>query len=428
MTPSPEHRRPIFPARVPRAELRRVSALLRTEAVGGALLVGMAVIALVWANSPFAPGYFALRDARVGIAAWHLDLTLGDWAADGLLAVFFFLVGLELKREAVSGDLRDLRTAIVPVVAACGGVLVPAAVYLAAVWSHPGLRVGWATPTATDIAFAVAVLALVGSHLPAPLRIFLLTLAVVDDLIAIVIIGVFYTASIDLAALGGAIAVIALYGLIARRYQRFFRLTPAAAWLVLLPIGVLAWVLVHESGVHPTIAGVALALTVPVRPPRGRRAGGDSVGLAEVFEHRFRPLSAGFAVPVFAFFAAGVSIGGPQGLAAVASDPVTWAVIGGLVVGKPVGILLSTRVVTLLTRARLDPAVRWVDLAGVGLLAGIGFTVSLLVADLSFPPGSIHRESAKLAVLVASVTAALLASVVLLLRNRRYRRSGQSAT
>ncbi len=423
MTPSPEHRRPSFPARVPRAELRRVSALLRTEAVGGALLVGMAVIALVWANSPFAPSYFALRDLPVGYAPWHLQLTLGDWAADGLLAVFFFLVGLELKREAVSGDLRDLRTAIVPVVAACGGVVVPALIYLAVVWSHPELRIGWATPTATDIAFAVAVLALVGSHLPAPLRIFLLTLAVVDDLIAIVIIGVFYTTAIDLAALGGAVAVIALYGLVARRYQRFFRLTPAAAWLVLLPIGVLAWVLVHASGVHPTIAGVALALTVPVRPPRGQRASGEATGLAEVFEHRFRPLSTGVAVPVFAFFAAGVSVGGSAGLAAVAADPVAWAVIAGLVVGKPAGILLSTRAITAATRARLDPAVRWIDLAGVGMLAGIGFTVSLLVADLSFAPGSVHRESAKLAVLVASVTAAALAAVVLLLRNRQYRRS-----
>ncbi len=427
MTPSPEHRRPVFPARVPRTELRRVTALLRKEAVGGALLVGMAAIALVWANSPLAHAYFALRDVTVGFAPWHLDLSLGDWAADGLLAIFFFLVGLELKREAVSGDLRDLRTAIVPVVAACGGVLVPAAIYLAVVWSHPDLRIGWATPTATDIAFAVAVLALVGSHLPTPLRIFLLTLAVVDDLIAIVIIGVFYTTAIDLGALAAAAGVIALYGLIARRYQRFFRLTPVAAWLVLLPIGMVAWALVHATGVHPTIAGVALALTVPVRPPRGRRAGPGTVGLAEVFEHRFRPLSAGFAVPVFAFFAAGVSIDGREGLAAVAADPVAWAVIAGLVIGKPVGILLSTRLITLATRARLDPALRWIDLAGVGVLAGIGFTVSLLVADLSFPPGSIHRESAKLAVLVASVTAAVLASILLLLRNRHYRRAEQTA-
>ncbi|WP_291039021.1 Na+/H+ antiporter NhaA [Herbiconiux sp.] len=415
------------PARFPSwpgyRESRRITALLRKEAVGGILLVVAAAIAIIWANSPAAEAYFALRDFRIGYEPWHLNLSLGAWAADGLLAVFFFLVGLELKREIVSGGLRRFQTAIVPVTAAFGGVLVPALIYTAVVWAEPSLRPGWAIPTATDIAFAVAVLAIVGSHLPSPLRIFLLTLAVVDDLIAILIIAVFYTSAIEVVPLIISAAIIAVYGFIAQRYRSLFHDNALAAWLILLPIGFAAWAFLHASGVHATIAGVALAFTIPVRPPRRPTgSGAEEHDLAEQFEHRFRPLSAGFAVPVFAFFAAGVAVGGLEGITRALTDPVTIGIFVGLVVGKPIGIVVSVRLLTWLTRVKLDPLLKWIDLIGVGLLAGIGFTVSLLIAELSFGEDSPHGDDAKIAIMAASLAASLFASVVLVARNRHYKR------
>ncbi|WP_309129842.1 Na+/H+ antiporter NhaA [Microbacterium sp.] len=417
-TPTSNHRFPSWPGS---AEAGRITALLRKEAVGGILLVVAAAVAIVWANSPASDSYFALRDFRIGYEPWHLELSLGAWAADGLLAIFFFLVGLELKREVVAGDLRRFDTAIVPITAAVGGVIVPALIYTAIVWQAPSLREGWAIPTATDIAFAVAVLALVGSHLPSPLRVFLLTLAVVDDLIAIVIIAVFYTADIDLIPLLLAIVFIAVYGVLAQRYRELFHNRAFAAWIILLPIGFVAWAFLHASGIHATIAGVALAFTVPVRPRKQDRSTHPAEGLAEEFEHRFRPLSAGFAVPVFAFFAAGVSVGGVDGIMRAVTDPVTIGIVAGLVLGKPVGIALSVRILTLITRVRLDPALKWVDLIGVGLLAGIGFTVSLLIAELSFGSDGEHGDDAKIAIMLASLLASLLASAILVARNRRYR-------
>ncbi|WP_309821942.1 Na+/H+ antiporter NhaA [Microbacterium sp. 1154] len=402
------------------AEVHRVTTVLRRESVGGMLLVVAAVIAIVWANSPASEAYFALRDVRFGYEPWHLELSVGSWAADGLLAVFFFLVGLELKREIVVGSLRRLDTAIVPVTAAFAGVAVPALIYVAIVHTQPSLLAGWAIPTATDIAFAVAVLAIVGSHLPGPLRIFLLTLAVVDDLIAIAIIAVFYTSDIAVAPLAIFALLVIVYGVIAHRGRAWFARTPWGAWVVLLPIGFAAWAFLHASGVHATIAGVALAFTIPVAASR-RQPEVRGMDLAEQFEHRFRPLSAGIAVPLFAFFAAGVSIGGGDGLLRAVTDPVTLGVAAGLVLGKPLGILLGVRLLTLVTKVRLDPALKWIDLAGVGLLAGIGFTVSLLIAELSFGDGSPHTDDAKIAIMVASLLASVLASSVLLVRNRRYK-------
>jgi len=424
-TPSTASRFPHWPGA---AEAGRISSLLRKEAVGGILLVVAAAIAIVWANSPGSEFYFALRDLQIGYEPWHLNLTLGTWAADGLLAVFFFLVGLELKREVVAGDLRHLGTAIVPITAAVGGVIVPALIYTAVVWQQESLREGWAIPTATDIAFAVAVLALVGSHLPSPLRVFLLTLAVVDDLLAILIIAVFYTSEIDVLMLVIAVAVVAVYGLLAQRYRTFFREKAFAAWLILLPLGFTAWAFLHASGIHATIAGVALAFTIPVRSRRADVGASPGMGLAEEFEHRFRPLSAGVAVPIFAFFAAGVSVGGVDGILRAATDPVTIGVVAGLVLGKPIGIVLSVRLLTWVTKVRLDPALRWIDLIGLGLLAGIGFTVSLLIAELSFDAESPHGDDAKIAIMMASLLASLLASSILVARNRRYRAIARAET
>lgn len=403
------------------AESLRIGEILRKETVGGALLVAGAVIALIWANSPASESYFALRDYRIGYEPWHLELTLGAWAADGLLAVFFFLVGLELKREFVAGDLRRFSTSIVPIAAAAGGVAIPAVIYALVNAANPETLRGWAIPTATDIAFAVAVLAIIGSHLPSALRIFLLTLAVVDDLIAISIIAVFYSSNIQAGPLLLALVPLALYTFLAQKYRRFFGTKSAAAWVILLPLGIATWALVHASGIHATVAGVLLGFAVPVI--RSKASGGPAAGpgLSEIFEHRFRPISAGIAVPVFAFFSAGVSVGGWDGLGSALTDPVAVGIILALVLGKPVGILGTTWVLTKATRASLDKSFKWVDVFGVSLLAGIGFTVSLLVAELSFGQGSLHDDHAKVGILAASLLAAALASIVLTTRNRQYR-------
>jgi NhaA family Na+:H+ antiporter len=404
------------------AEALRIGDILRTETVGGLLLVVAAVIAVIWANSPASDAYFAIRDFRVGYEPWHLELSLGAWASDGLLAIFFFLVGLELKREFVAGDLSQFSKAIIPVAAAAGGVIVPAVIYAAINLNDPDALRGWAIPTATDIAFAVAVLAIIGSHLPSALRIFLLTLAVVDDLIAITIIALFYTDEISVLPLALFLLPVAAYAFLAHRYRRFFGLHPSAAWLILLPLGVLAWALLHASGVHATIAGVVLGFAVPVLRSAASGGPAEGPGLAEIFEHRFRPISAGFAVPVFAFFAAGVAVGGWPGFTSALADPVTLGIIAALVFGKPVGIVLTTWLMSRFTRARLDHSLAWIDLVGIGLLAGIGFTVSLLVAELSFGLGAIQNDHAKVGILLASVLAAVLATVLLVSRNRRYRR------
>jgi Na+:H+ antiporter, NhaA family len=403
-------------------ETQRIGELLRKETIGGALLVAAAVVALIWANSPASDSYFALRDFTIGYEPWDLELSLGHWASDGLLAIFFFLTGLELKREFVAGELRQVRTAVVPITAAAGGVMIPALIYAAINWSNPEALRGWAIPTATDIAFAVAVLAVIGSHLPSALRIFLLTLAVVDDLIAIAIIAVFYTSDIQVAPLLLTLVPMAVYAFLAQKYRRFFGLQAGAAWLILLPIGIVAWALLHASGIHATIAGVVLGFTVPVL--RSKADGGPEAGpgLAEVFEHRFRPVSTGIAVPLFAFFSAGVAIGGADGFTSALTDTVTLGIIAGLVLGKPIGIGGITWLMTKLTRAQLDPSLKWIDVIGMAFLAGIGFTVSLLVAELSFGEGSAHNDHAKVAILTASLLAAVLATVILRPRNRYYRK------
>jgi NhaA family Na+:H+ antiporter len=422
-TPPPAPPRLTIFGRGSYAESLRIGEILRKETVGGALLVAAAVIALIWANSPVSASYFALRDFTVGYEPWHLELSLGAWAADGLLAIFFFLVGLELKREFVAGDLRQLNKSIVPVTAAVGGVVVPALIYAAVNLASPETLRGWAIPTATDIAFAVAVLAIIGSHLPSALRIFLLTLAVVDDLLAISIIAVFYTSELHPTPLLLSLIPLAAYTFLAHKYRRFFGTRPAAAWLILLPLGMATWALVHASGIHATVAGVLLGFAIPVI--RSRASGGPEAGpgLAEIFEHRFRPISAGVAVPVFAFFSAGVAVGGWEGLGAALSDPVAIGIILALVLGKPAGILGTTWLLTKSTKARLDDSFKWIDVFGVALLAGIGFTVSLLVAELSFGQGSIHDDHAKVGILAASVLAALLAATVLRTRNRQYRKA-----
>ncbi|TFV82906.1 Na+/H+ antiporter NhaA [Blastococcus sp. CT_GayMR16] len=395
-------------------ETSRIATVLRKETVGGVLLLVGTVVALVWANSPWSAAYASLRDARVGPASLHLDLTLGTWAADGLLAIFFFVAGLELKREFVAGDLRDPRRAALPVAAAVGGMAVPALIYvLVNLGTGDGALRGWAIPTATDIAFALAVLAVISTHLPSALRTFLLTLAVVDDLLAITIIAIFYTAELSVGFLALSLLPLALFAFLVQRRVR--------VWWVLLPLAALTWVLMHSSGVHPTVAGVLLAFTVPVARSSGAGGPAAGPGMAEHFEHRFRPLSAGVAVPVFAFFAAGVTVGGFSGLVDALADTVALGIVAALVVGKTVGITAATWLVSRFTRAELDDDLSWWDVVGLALLGGIGFTVSLLIGELAFGTGSVRDEHVKVGVLVGTVAAALLATVLLRLRNRRYR-------
>ena len=411
---SPSTRAPLL-SRGSWAETSRVTDILRKETVGGALLLAAAAVALVWANSPWGAAYETLRDTEVGPAALHLDLSLGTWAADGLLAVFFFVAGLELKREFVAGDLREPRRAALPIAAAVGGMAVPALLFvLFNLGRDDGALRGWAIPAATDIAFALAVLAVISTHLPAALRTFLLTLAVVDDLLAIVVIAVFYTDDFSLTALLLSFLPLALFGLLVQKRIR--------SWWLLLPLAAVTWVLMHETGVHATVAGVLLAFTVPV--VRSEAAGGPDAGpgLAEHFEHRIRPISAGIAVPVFAFFSAGVAVGGLSGLTESVTDSVAVGIAVGLVLGKAIGITGATWLVSRFTRAELDEHLGWPDVLGLSLLGGIGFTVSLLITELAYGMGTDTYDHAKVGILTGTLLAALLATVVLRLRNRRYKR------
>ena len=365
--------------------------MLRKETVGGALLLVAAAIALVWANSPWGGAYETLRDTRVGPASLHLDLTLGTWAADGLLAIFFFVAGLELKREFVAGDLREPGRAALPVAAAVGGMAVPALLFvLVNLGAGDGALRGWAIPSATDIAFALAVLAVISTHLPTALRTFLLTLAVVDDLLAIVVIAIFYTEELSLGFLA----------------------------LSLVPAGA-----VRGAGAAAGAVAVAAAparrarVGAHARVGRARHRRRGAAGLhgagrrgrrsAEHFEHRIRPLSAGVAVPVFAFFSAGVAVGGLSGLGrlarATASRSASWSA------WSPARRSASARRPgwsSRFTRAQLDENLGWPDVIGLALLGGIGFTVSLLITELAYGAGSERYDHAKVGILAGTLAAA----------------------
>ncbi|MEV0367330.1 Na+/H+ antiporter NhaA [Nocardia fusca] len=414
--------RPSLFARGSWPEAQRLTAILRTETAGGVLLIIAAAAGLIWANTPWSNAYEALRGFQIGPAGLHLNLSLETWAADGLLAVFFFVVGLELKREFVAGDLRDPRRAALPVIAAVGGMIGPALVFLAFNLGNGDAVNGWAIPTATDIAFALAVLAVVSSHLPTALRTFLLTLAVVDDLLAVTVIAIFYTDELHLPYLGLALLPLVAFAFAVQRRIR-------SPWL-LIPLALLTWWLVHQSGVHATVAGVLLGFTVPVlTTPSGRNdASPGDRGPAERFEHRIRPLSAGIAVPIFAFFAAGVTVGGLSGMVDSLTDRVTLGIVVGLVAGKTVGILATTFLTAKLTRAELDSDLSWLDVAGVALLGGIGFTVSLLIGELAFADQPLREDHVRIGILVGTLSAALLATILLRLRNRAYRRIAEEET
>lgn len=411
----------------PHALWQGIRSNARSDVLGGSLLLAATFAALILANSPAASWYESVRDFTFGFPELHLELSIGAWAADGLLAIFFFVVGLELKEEFVAGRLRDPRRAALPIAAAVGGVVVPALIFvLINAGSGADALRGWAIPTATDIAFAVAVIAVVGKFLPPALRVFLLTLAIIDDLIAITIIATFYTDSISFPWLILALLPLAGFAALVAKGVR--------AWWLLLPLAIAVWVCIHASGVHATVAGVLLGFVVPVTATeRARvRTSSDDEGLpvydgmAAHFADRWSVVATLFAVPVFAFFAAGVTVGGWDGLVSAFSDPITIGIVVGLVAGKPIGILVTTFLLSRFPALRLDETLRWPDLTGMAFLAGIGFTVSLLVGELAYGSSSVADEHVKIGVLVGSFVAAILGGVILARRNARGRREHES--
>lgn len=405
--------RSVFLGLLPWPERVQVARALRTETVGGLVLLAAAVVALVWANTPFSGAYEQIRDFHFGIPALGLDLSVAHWTSDGLLTIFFLVAGIELKRELVVGELRTPATAALPVVAAVCGMAVPAALYLATTGIGGGNAQGWAVPMATDIAFALAVLAVLSTHLPSALRAFLLTLAVVDDLGAILVIAVFFTADLNPVALAGALAGLVVFYLLQRYRVR--------GWWWYVPLGVAIWALMYNGGVHATVAGVAMGLIL-----RTTRDAGENASPGERTEHLLRPISAGVAVPLFALFAAGVGVSAGT-LGEVFTRPEPLGVVLGLVVGKTVGIFAGTYLAARFTQARLNPDLAWADVLALAVLAGIGFTVALLIGELAFPDPA-DAEHIKAAVLLGSLIATAVAALLIKRRNGIYRRLWETET
>jgi NhaA family Na+:H+ antiporter len=431
----------------------------RTEAAGGIVLFALAAIGLLWANSPWAPGYEALWHTELGIDVElehaTLKLSLLHWINDGLMALFFFVVGLEIKRAVLVGELATLRSAAVPIFGAVGGMLVPAVIYAALNAGTPGLR-GWGVPMATDIAFALGVLALVGRRAPASLRIFLASLAIVDDIGALLVIAIFYTEQIAWGYLAGAGVCLGLMGVLSLAGVR--RTLPFGLFAIVL------WVLVHESGIHATIAGVLAAMAIPVRAGVDTRhfltftrrhldrferidAPGESIltnpeqqGIMDSLEHacilvqtplqrlehKLVPWSAFVVVPIFALANAGVAVSA-DALEGAAQSRVSLGIVLGLLIGKPVGVVGATWLGVKSGLVSLPTGVTWRHIIGAGLLAGIGFTMALFIAALAFGDSEQLAE-AKMSVLAASLIAGIAGWLVLTVGVRATDQDASSST
>jgi NhaA family Na+:H+ antiporter len=382
-----------------RARISGVKAFFEHEAAGGIVLLAAAMLGLILMNSPASRLYEDMLETHVpiGLAPFALDKSLLHWINDGLMAIFFFLVGLEIKRELVVGELSTPRQAALPVIAALGGMIVPALIYAALNWNDPIALRGWAIPAATDIAFAVGVLALLGDRIPAPLKIFLLALAIIDDLGAIIIIALFYTASLSLMALG--LAAVGIAALVLLNHRGI-----TAIWPYLL-IGLFIWVCVLESGVHATLAGVATALAVPLAP-----APGESEGTLERLELAIGPWVRFAVLPLFAFANAGVSLAGIT-LAHVTSA-IPMGIALGLLIGKPVGIFTFSLAAIRMRLAAPPEGATWAQIFGVAVLGGIGFTMSLFIGMLAFSDVTRAAEI-RIGVLLGSLASALAGYLVL---------------
>lgn len=418
---------------------RPVREFLRVEAAGSILLLLAAATALLWANSPWSSSYDALWHTHLtlDVGPLHLDESLQHWVNDALMVIFFFVVGLEIKYELVNGDLRDPRTAALPIVAAVGGMVVPAGIYLAL--NPPGSdgSAGWGIPMATDIAFAVGVLGVLGRRIPSAARLFLLTLAIVDDIGAILVIAVFYTSDLSLTWLAIALGLLGL--MVVARMLRIWSIVVYAV------LGVGVWFALLESGVHATLAGVAIGLLAPATPLLNEEVARDfaaraledrnldadelarlrfllqeSVSVVERLISALHPVSAYVVLPVFALANAGVELGG---IGKVFAEPVGLGIILGLVLGKPIGIYATSFLAVRLGIAKLPEGTSWPMVLGLGAVAGIGFTVSIFIAGLSFPGADLLTEEAKIAILLASLLAAAVGVALLLAATR-----GRSAT
>jgi Na+:H+ antiporter, NhaA family len=386
-----------------RQRLEPLAEYLHDEAAGGIVLLAAAVVALVWANTPWSESYFDLWHTHLDLG---IDLDLHGWVNDGLMALFFFVVGLEIKRELVCGELRDRRAAALPALAAAGGVALPAAIFFA-LTAGSDAAAGWAIPAATDIAFAVGILALLGDRIAPSLRLFLLAIAIIDDVIAIVIIAIFYSSHLSLAWLAAAVVILA--AIAGMRLLGVWRIS----WYVLPALAL--WVAVHESGIHATIAGVALGLLTPTGKVSGR-------AVLEDLEHRLHPISAFVVVPLFALANAGVDFGGGV-LGDALGSTLTWAVVAGLLIGKPLGITVATMIAL---RARIGVLPEGVGLRQVlcvGTVASIGFTVSIFIADLAYDDAGLV-DDAKVGIFLGSIAGGVLGAVLLLTLGRRRSGSG----
>lgn len=384
----------------------RIQSTLRqfldAEASGGIVLMAVAVLAILTANSALADDYFHILHVYIG------PLSLQHWINDALMAVFFLLVGLEIKREMLDGQLSSWSRRILPGAAAAGGMAVPALVYLYFNWADPAAVRGWAIPTATDIAFALGVISLFGSRVPASLKIFLAALAIIDDLGAVIVIAVFYTADLNLVALGGAALVLG-------NLLLFNRMKVRVLWPYLV-VGAILWVLVFASGVHATLAGVLLALTIPLKLTPGTPEATHAESPLHKLEHALHKPVAFIIVPIFGFANAGVSLAGVS--TGVFSEPLTMGVAAGLLVGKLFGVLGTVAILVKLRLADLPAQASWGQMTGVALLCGIGFTMSLFIGLLAFNDPAV-QDHVKIGILMGSVAAGALGALCLAAFGRR---------
>ena len=389
-------------SKVPETEQRWLARALKSETVGGLLLMAAAIVALVWANSAWSDSYESIVNFKVGPESLQLNLPLNVWAADFLLAIFFFVIGCELKHEFALGTLSNPRIAAVPIGAAFGGMVTAAAVFLAFNFGTPA-QAAWGLPISTDVAFALAVLAIVGQRLPIELRSFLLTLAVVNDLGAILVIAIFYGHGFYAIWFGVAAALLLLFGLLQNQ--------KVTSKFVFLPLAIVIWYAMFRSGIHATIAGVAMGLLMRVRKTEA-----EQLSPCDNAEVMLRPFSAGFAVPVFAFLAAGVNVLGTT-LAEALSDPLTLGVLCGLIIGQPIGVTLGAFLVSRFTKGTLNPDLSWWDVVVVGSLASIGFTVALLIAEVSFMADPAILASSKFAIIFTNLVAIFVSVLAISIRS-----------
>ena len=395
---------PLVP-KVPKVPIDKMvtslKTFLRLEASGGLILMGAAVLALIIANSPFFVHYTSLFNTPIAVTVGTLSIAkpMILWINDGLMAVFFFLVGLELKREVMVGHLSSFKLASLPAVAAIGGMAMPAILYSVFNWGDTNAMSGWAIPTATDIAFALGVLALLGSRVPTALKAFLLSVAIFDDLGAVIVIALFYTSKLASSALiVAAICIAVLF---------VFNIMGVKRTGAYILVGIVLWVAVLKSGVHATLAGVVLAMFIPLKTKEK-----DEESMLHQLEHQLHPWVAYGVLPIFAFANAGVSL---QGLTPTdALHPVPLGIIMGLFFGKQIGIMLLCWIATLLRIASLPQGVNWKQLYGVSLLCGIGFTMSLFIASLAFEQGSTdYFGLERLGILIGTILSGIAGYIVL---------------